>query len=46
MEVEARGVEGPVIVVAIGGLEVTGGVELGEVPESTTEVGEKREVRP
>ena len=32
MEIEARGVEGPVIVVAIGGFEITSGVELGRVP--------------
>ena len=46
MEIEARCVEGPVIGVAIGGFEVTCGVELGRVPESTTEVCEERKVRP
>lgn len=46
MEVEARGVKGPVIGVAVGGLKVTGGVEVGEVPEPTTEVCEERKIRP
>lgn len=48
MEIEAGGVEGPVVGVAIGGFEVTGGVELGGggVPEAATKVGEKRELRP
>lgn len=46
MEVEARGAEGPVVGVAVGGLEVTGGVELGRVPGAAPEVREEREVRP
>lgn len=46
MEIEARGVEGQVIGVAVGGFEVTGGVEGGRVPEAAAEVGEEREVRP
>lgn len=46
MEVEARRAEGPVVGVAIGGLEVTGGVELRRVPETAAEVREEREVRP
>lgn len=46
MEVEPRGIEGPVVVVAICGLEVTGGVELGEVPEATSEVCKERKIRP
>lgn len=46
MEIEARGAEGPVVGVAVGGLEVTGGVELGRVPGAAPEVGDEREVRP
>ena len=46
MEVEARGIEGPIIVMAVGGFEVTGGVEFGGIPETTAKVGEKREVGP
>lgn len=46
MEVEARGVEGAVVGVAIGGFEVTGGMEIGGVPETTTKVGDKRKLRP
>ena len=46
MDVEAGGVEGPVVVVAVGGLEVTRGVERWGVPEATSEVGEEREVGP
>lgn len=46
MEIEARGGEGAVIGVAIGGFEVTGRVESGRVPEAATEVGDKRELRP
>lgn len=40
MEVEARGVEGPIVGVAVGGFEITGGVKVGGVPEAATEVGE------
>lgn len=32
VEVEARGVEGPVVGMAVGGLEVAIGLELGRVP--------------
>lgn len=48
MEVEAGGVEGPVVGVAVGGFEVAGGVEVGSrrIPEAAAEVGEEREVRP
>lgn len=46
MEVEAGGVEGAVIGVAIGGFEVTSGVEVGRIPEAAAKVGEKRELRP
>lgn len=46
MEVEPRGVEGPVVVVSVGGLEVTRGMEASRVPETTSEVGEEREVGP
>lgn len=48
MEVEAGGVEGPVVGVAVGGFEVAGGVEVGSrrIPEAASEVGEEREVRP
>lgn len=46
MEVEARGVEGPVIVVAVSGFEVASRVELGRVPEATSKISEKREVGP
>lgn len=40
VEVEARGVEGPIVGVAVGGFEITGGVKVGGVPEAATEVGE------
>lgn len=43
MEVEPGGVEGEVVGVAIGGLEITRGVEPGGVPEPTSEVGDERE---
>lgn len=46
MEVEAGGVEGPVVAVAVGGLEVGGGVEDGGVPEAASEVGDEGEVGP
>lgn len=48
MEVEAGGGEGAVVGVAVGGLEVAGGVEGGGagVPEAAAEVGEERELRP
>ncbi len=46
MEIEARGAEGAVVGVAIGGFEVTGGVEFGGVPESTPKVRQERELRP
>lgn len=40
MDVEARGIKGPIVGVAIGGFEITGGVKVGGVPEAATEVGE------
>lgn len=46
MEVKAGGAEGPVVGVAVGGLEVAGGVEAGGVPEAAAEVGEEGETRP
>lgn len=46
MEVEARGAERPVVVVAVGGFEITGGVKFRGIPEATAKVGEEREVRP
>ena len=46
MKIEARGVEGEIFCVAIGGLEVTGRMEFGRVPEPASEVREQREVRP
>lgn len=46
MEVEAGGAEGAVVLVAVGGLEVAGGVEVGGVPEAAAEVGEEGERRP
>lgn len=46
MEVEARSVERAVVGVTISGFEVASGVEIGGVPEATTEISEKGEVRP
>lgn len=46
MEIEPRGVEGQVAGMAIGGLEVAGGVEGGGVPEAASEVGDQGEARP
>lgn len=46
MEIEPGGVEGPVIVVAVGRLEVAGVMEVRGIPKSTSEVGEKRKLRP
>lgn len=46
MEVEARGIEGPIVGVAVGGFEITGGVKVGGVPEAATEVGEQGKLRP
>lgn len=40
MKIETRGVEGPVVAVTVGRFEVTGGVEVGRVPETAAEVGE------
>lgn len=40
MQVEARGIEGPVISVTVRGLEVTSRVKFGRVPKPATEVGE------
>lgn len=39
MEVEARGAEGPVVGVTIGGLKVAVGLEARGIPEAATEVG-------
>lgn len=46
MEIEARGVEGEVVGVAIGGFEVTSGYELGRVPKTAPEIGDQRKLRP
>lgn len=46
MEVEARGVEGPIVIVSISGFEVAVGIELGGVPEAAAEIGKEREVGP
>lgn len=46
MEVEASGAKGAVVGVAVGGLEVAGGVEALGVPEAAPEIGDEREVRP
>lgn len=46
MEVEAGGAEREVVRVAVGGFEVTIGVEIGGVPEAAPEIGEEREFRP
>lgn len=46
VEVEARGVEGPVVGMAVGGLEVAIGLELGRVPQPAPEIGQERELRP
>lgn len=46
MEVEPGGAEGEVVGVAVGRLEVTGGVKPGGVPEAATEVGKERQRRP
>lgn len=46
VEVEACGGEGAVVGVAVGGFEVTGGVEAAGVPEAAAEVAEERELRP
>lgn len=46
MEIEAGGVEGPVVVVAISGLKVTRAVELGRVPKPASKVRKQRKVWP
>lgn len=46
MEVEARGVEGPIVVVAIGGFEVASILEFRGVPKSAPEICEDWELRP
>lgn len=46
MEVEARGVEGPIVVVAIGGFEVASILEFRGVPKSAPEICEDWEHRP
>lgn len=46
MEVEAGGTEREVVGVAVGGFEVTIGVEIGGIPEAAAEIGEEWELRP
>lgn len=46
MEVEACGTEREVVGVAVGGFEVTTGMEIGRVPEAASEIGEERQLRP
>lgn len=46
VEVEAGGVEGPIVGMSISGFEVACGVESSRVPEAASEVGEKRQLRP
>ena len=46
MEVEARSVERAVVGMTIGGFEVAGVLESGGVPEATTEISEKGQLRP
>ena len=46
MEVEARSVERAVVGMTIGGFEVAGVLEIGGVPEATTEISEKGQLRP
>lgn len=46
MKVEAGGVKGQVVGVAVGGFEVAIGVELWRVPKAASEVGQKRQLRP
>lgn len=42
MEVDACGAEREVVGVAVGGFEVTSGMEIGRVPEAASEIGEER----
>ncbi|KAL6995091.1 hypothetical protein U1Q18_005227 [Sarracenia purpurea var. burkii] len=42
----SRGVEGPIVGVAIGGFEIAIPVEFGGVPELVPEVGDEQELRP
>lgn len=46
MEVEARGVEGPVVGVAVGGFKVASRVEIGRVPKTAAKICKKRKLRP
>lgn len=46
VKVEASGAEGAVVGVAVGGFEIAGGVEGSRIPETASEVGEERELRP
>lgn len=46
MEIEASGAEGAIVGVAIGGLEVTRGIESRGVPEAAPEIGDEREIGP
>ena len=46
MEIEASDVEGPVAVVAVRGLEVTGAMEERGVPEAAAEVGDEGQAGP
>lgn len=39
VEIKARSIEGAVVGVSVGGLEVTRGMEAGGVPEAASEVG-------
>lgn len=40
MKVEAGGVEGPIVGVAIGGFKVASRVKIGRVPETAAEISE------
>lgn len=46
MEIEARGGEGTVVGVAVGGFEVASGVEAGGVPKAASEIGNEGKRRP
>lgn len=46
MKIEAGSTERPVVVVAVGGLEVAIGVKLLGIPKAATEICEKRKLRP
>ena len=46
MEVETGSIERPIIGVTVSGFKVTSGLKFRGIPETATEIGDERELRP